>query len=378
MDYPIIKKHIQFNHNHNVYINPIGMVLHSTDTNGATDERFFDVFNGSDKQASAHAFIDWDSITELVNVEPDAVERAWHAGRYANDHFIGVEMCEPKFHNQKQFVEVWNRTVWYFAYCFVHILKITTVTKDNLLSHAEVSMKWHETDHTDPVAFLKSYNASVDAFRAAVQTEINKIIAGNATYKKISLTHVLECDPLSLRAEVVKTAGSKIQGDFVNGTFFGNHDGQFVSVGAIVNEGKLVCKRLDHDNVKRAHFIVYNDGSVAVKMIMDIDKEEDLSKIHFAIEGFNMFPINLKAEWWPDDVGRGDWRTVLGYNPTTKKAIIAVRPWSDAKRGQATLKNLDCDRGIGLDSGTSTNARFAGKTIRLTDRVLHNIIRWKG
>lgn len=32
--------------------------------------------------------------------------------------------------------------------------------------------------------------------------------------------------------------------------------------------------------------------------------------------------------------------------------------------------------GIGLDSGGSTNARMNGKTIRVTDRILQNIIRW--
>lgn len=195
-------------------------------------------------------------------------------------------------------------------------------------------------------------------------------------YSKVGITHILECDPLSLRAEIAMLKGTRIKGDFVNGTFFGNHNGQFVSVGAVVNDGKLICRRLDHDNVKRAHYIVYRDGTVEVKKLIDIDKEEDLSKVQFAIAGFNMFPIDLKEEWWPDDVGRKDWRTVLGYNPASGHSVISVRSRSDAARGQLTLKNLGCDRGIGLDSGGSTNARFAGKAIRLTNRVIHNIIRW--
>ncbi len=111
---------------------------------------------------------------------------------------------------------------------------------------------------------------------------------------------------------------------------------------------------------------------------MDIEKEEDISKIHFAISGFNMFPLDLKAEWFnPKEVGYQTWRTVLGYRKSDNKVIIAVRPSSTAERGQQTLINLGCDIGIGLDSGGSTNARFNGKTIRTTSRVLQNIIRWE-
>lgn len=197
-------------------------------------------------------------------------------------------------------------------------------------------------------------------------------------YSKVFITHILEVEPLKLYAETVKKAGSLIKGDYVNGTFFGMHDKRFVSVGAIVNGGKLICRRLAHDNVKRAHYIVWNDGNVTVEMLKDIDREKDLSKVHFAIAGFNMFPLNLEAEWYnPAEVGRSDWRTCLGYNPITKKAYITVRPYSDAKRGQSTLQNLGCTMGIGLDSGGSTNARFCGKAIRLTDRIIHNILRWK-
>jgi len=205
---------------------------------------------------------------------------------------------------------------------------------------------------------------------------VEKPVTNKPTFEKVALTDIVYLDPLSIYGAVLKKKGAEIKGDFVNGGFFDLNT--LVPVSALVVDGKLLCKRLPHDDVKRAHFIVYRDGSVQVKMVKDIDKEENLSNIHYAISGFNMFPINLKAEWWPDSIGRRDWRTVIGYNPTKKKIVIAVRPDSNAERGRQTLINLGCDRGIGLDSGYSTNARFNGKNIRITDRVLHNIIRWKG
>jgi peptidoglycan hydrolase-like protein with peptidoglycan-binding domain len=42
----------------------------------------------------------------------------------------------------------------------------------NLMSHAEVSNKWHETDHQDPISYFKEYGETVDDFRAAVQQKI--------------------------------------------------------------------------------------------------------------------------------------------------------------------------------------------------------------
>lgn len=147
----------------------IGMVVHSTATQGATDEAEVKYFNSHpERQASAHAFIDWDSLTQTVPYG----ERSWHAGGTANRQFIGVELCEPKGHDEAKFNEVWNRAVWYFAWVFIHVLHSYTVTKGNLMSHAEVSAKWNETDHVDPVAYFKSYGKTVDMFRQAVQVEI--------------------------------------------------------------------------------------------------------------------------------------------------------------------------------------------------------------
>lgn len=196
-------------------------------------------------------------------------------------------------------------------------------------------------------------------------------------YKIVSLTHALEVEPLRLYNDVCKKEGNLIQGDFANGTFFGYYNGKFVSIGTLVNDGIILAEQLPHDNVKRGTFIVFKNGIVAVEMIDFISKYPRLKDIKFAISGFNMFPLNLKAEWFnPKEVGYETWRTVLGYNPTIKKAIIAVRPSSTAERGRDTLKNLGCIIGIGLDSGGSTNARFNGKTIRTTARRLHNNIRW--
>lgn len=167
--YPIKVDLLTRNRSHKP-LKPIGMVLHSTATDGASDEAEIKYFNSADRQASAHAFIDEDSITQCIPL----TERGWHAGATANSKFIGIELCEPKGKDIAKFNEIYKRAVWYFAYIFVNVLKIKTVTKNNLMSHAEVSDKWGETNHTDPVAYFKEYGKTVDGFRKDVQATIKK------------------------------------------------------------------------------------------------------------------------------------------------------------------------------------------------------------
>lgn len=63
--------------------------------------------------------------------------------------------------------------LYYVFLTFINVLKQNVVTKDNLLSHAEISAKWHETNNTDPVTYFCKYEKTVDNFREDVQGRIN-------------------------------------------------------------------------------------------------------------------------------------------------------------------------------------------------------------
>jgi hypothetical protein len=94
---------------------------------------------------------------------------AWHAGPTANHSRIGIELCVPKTKDDDKFNKVWNNAVELSAYLMKNVLKQSTVTKDNIMSHAEVSDKWKQIDHQDLVNYFKQYGKNVDDFRAAVQ-----------------------------------------------------------------------------------------------------------------------------------------------------------------------------------------------------------------
>ncbi len=197
-------------------------------------------------------------------------------------------------------------------------------------------------------------------------------------YRQIAATHILEVDPLSLTIEIVKKPGNQIQGDFVNGGFFGTLDGMMVSVSTLVSDGKILAEQLAHDDVKRGTLVVYKDGTTQVEMIDFISKHPKINDIKFAVSGFNLNPLDIKGEWFnPEEVGYSTQRVSMGYHVEKKKVIIAIRNHSDAERAVLTMKNLGCDHAICLDSGGSANARFNGKSIVTTDRKLYSIIRWQ-
>ena len=149
-------------------LNPKGVVVHETATPGATAEREYQYFNGGDRGASAHAFVDWEDVIQTIPYN----EVAWHAGPTANSRYIGIELCRPSGHDPEKFGRVWNNAVSLFADLFREY-GFGAVTVDNLLSHAEVSSRWRETDHTDPVGYFAEYGKTVNDFRDAVQNELN-------------------------------------------------------------------------------------------------------------------------------------------------------------------------------------------------------------
>ena len=169
MGYDIIKKILQYN-NPGTSITPIGGIIHETANPGDSAESEYEYFNSADRQASAHAFVDDKSIIQTI----EWTNKAWHAGQTANNSYIGIELCHTT--DPDKFNEIWNRGVWLWAYVFVNVLKITNVTKDNLMSHAEASAKWRETDHQDPISYFATFGKTVDDFRYAVQQEINSMI----------------------------------------------------------------------------------------------------------------------------------------------------------------------------------------------------------
>jgi hypothetical protein len=218
-------------------------------------------------------------------------------------------------------------------------------------------------------------------------------------YYRSDKTHVVEIDPLDLKISVHDRAANKIPlNNFVTPGYI-TWDKDLTSptgkksrpVSILVSEGKVICNRQPHIDDKGVMFpagtlIVYNDGTVAVKSITDINKEYN---VRFAVGGCSILPkIRMKEEGFCirkcldgkvrdfSDIGRTTKRPVIGYNPMRNKIIIAVRSDSNIGRGLQTLINLGCTMGITLDGGGSTVLKVNGGFKVSTPRQLYSVITW--
>jgi len=195
-------------------LKPKGVVVHETGNPGGTAQNHFDYWNAKNRGSSVQAVVDWNEVIQLIPYN----EVSWHAGRTANLSMIGVELCRPKTRSEDKFNEVWDTAVNLFADIFIEQVGVTTVTKDNLMSHAEVSAKWDETDHTDPISYFAEYGKTVDDFRWAVQQRINEL-------SKPKLMTIKDAVDILVAKGIVNTPDywveNAVKGKSVNGEFTG-------------------------------------------------------------------------------------------------------------------------------------------------------------
>lgn len=160
----IKQEYINNNRGHQA-LNPIGIVIHDTDNNGATAQNNRDYFNRVYVGASAHYFVDWN---ETIQTIPEN-EVAWHAGPTANHRYLSIEMCMPKTHDPAKFNEIYQKTVE----LAVSICKKYGWNASNIFSHYWVSMTFRETDHEDPISYLQEYGKSWNDLINDIQRAIN-------------------------------------------------------------------------------------------------------------------------------------------------------------------------------------------------------------
>lgn len=163
MEYEIIQNFTSQNRSGQP-LNPIGCELHETDTLNATALNEIGYENNGYHGSNAHIFIDDISIRQCIPFN----EIGWGAGTTANSKYIHVELCH--FDDSERFQEVWKRAVWLFAKLEKEIIKVKAITNYNLPSHADTSMWWKETDHTDPIEYFAQHGKTVADFRKDVQT----------------------------------------------------------------------------------------------------------------------------------------------------------------------------------------------------------------
>ncbi len=156
----------------------IGVVAHATADYGDTPDAERNYEAGHWQDAFVHFFVGAGRILQVAST--DYV--CYGAGHTANHlGYAQVELCQTT--DAKQFAEDYAMYTWLLAK-LLHDRKLGVVDGVTLMSHAQVSAKWHECDHMDPIEYLASHGKAWANVVADV-TAIYKRMEGGETVKEV-------------------------------------------------------------------------------------------------------------------------------------------------------------------------------------------------
>ncbi len=145
------------------------IVIHFTANNGDTAEGNCNYFQGTNRNASAHYFVDENKIYQSVKDS----DTAWHCGakKYyhsycRNNNSIGVELCSRIDNKGKYYFK--SETVNNAVNLVKHLMKKYNITIDRIVRHYDVTHK------ICPAPFVDNINAwSLTENKSIVNTVIN-------------------------------------------------------------------------------------------------------------------------------------------------------------------------------------------------------------
>lgn len=149
---------------------PEGVVIHETATPGATAQNEATYFNWAwpTIYTYVHAFVDNNQILNIKNTD----YAVWGAGPTANSKFIQVELCEVT--TTDAFARSVANQAYYTASKLVQY-NLPFTPGVTVMSHNDVSKKWGETTHTDPVGYFANWGYSMDQFYDLIGKYYNQL-----------------------------------------------------------------------------------------------------------------------------------------------------------------------------------------------------------
>lgn len=161
----------------------IGVIGHSTAVFGDTPygERNYELTHWQD--AFVHFFVGAGKIEQVA----DTNYVCYGAGHTANHlGYVQVELCQTE--DAYQFIQDYAMYVWLLAK-LLYDRNIEVIDDITLMSHAQVSAKWGETDHEDPIEYLASHgkmwaNVVADVTREYQEMETVKLDVAVLLYTK--------------------------------------------------------------------------------------------------------------------------------------------------------------------------------------------------
>ncbi|WP_201307445.1 peptidoglycan recognition protein family protein [Companilactobacillus farciminis] len=156
---------------------PEGVVIHETADNNATAEdevRFFNN-NWPRIEAYVHAFVDNNEIINIHNTDYGV----WGAGPTANGKFIQVELCRT--HDYDSFARSIANDAYYTASKLLQY-NIPDKPWETIVSHNQVSLTYHETNHSDPTGYFSNWGYSMNLLYDMIGYYYNNLKTTGSAY----------------------------------------------------------------------------------------------------------------------------------------------------------------------------------------------------
>ncbi|WP_081923252.1 N-acetylmuramoyl-L-alanine amidase [Clostridium amazonitimonense] len=238
---PIQKKLIKYNYSSGNDIKYI--VIHDTgnSSRGADAEAHYRYFNGGDRQASAHYFVDDHSIIQVI----EDSNASWHCGdgggKYgiSNHNSIGIEICINSDGN-------YDKAVTNTIELVKHKMAQYNVPIERIVRHYDASRK------NCPASMSTNGWAKWNAFKAQIQgdSSITELEEGvQAIGKVIAQSGLRVRDGANIDSKILDVLpyGTIVKIGFTQGSwhniYFGNHGG-WISADYV----EIIKKKLDPNN----------------------------------------------------------------------------------------------------------------------------------
>jgi len=179
----------------------VGVVAHATANNGDTADAERNYESTTWQNAFVHFFVDDLKIEQVA----DTNYLCYGAGHTANHMgYAQVELCQST--DPAKFAAAYVRYVWLLAYLLFN-RKLLVVDGVTLMSHAQVSAKWKETDHQDPIDYLASHGKTWANLVADVTAQYNEMEGGDTVDEGIL---IFGTDDFPTATRLAATLGNEV------------------------------------------------------------------------------------------------------------------------------------------------------------------------
>lgn len=194
--FPIELKYVKYQTN--LPLKSQGVVVHETADPGDTCADEWAYTNNNNIDVYAHLYTDTKSTVQFCPLDM----AAYHAMSPANEMFIGWEMCHAL--NGADFNVIYENTCEGIA-DYLRSIGSVKVTADNVMSHNEVSNRWHNSDHTDPTDYLAAYGKNISLMRQRIQAYIDeKTVPGSGATMNTAPSVITLAAPAPTFVQIVK------------------------------------------------------------------------------------------------------------------------------------------------------------------------------